>query len=382
MNLPPWNLMKLNKKHLFFFFTILSSVRFFPRRIRRILSRRIMTAAILAFLIWIGVYAYHTPELPKEDGIASLYSNQMNHNLKKTYLKAIYNAKKSILVLNFSIRDLSIINALNEQSRRGINVRVITDAGTSKNLKNLISQSIKIDYKQGQGIMHLKLMVIDDNQVWIGSANMTGDSLNRNGNLIFAVNSPLLAQAVNEEAKSMLSFAQKPPSTVTLQLSQQKIELWFLPTAGSAALNHLQNVFYHAKSSIRIAMFAWTHKRLADTIVNAHNRGVEVEVVLDREQALNSQDSVYQKLVEAGVNVSLSNTNDLLHYKMAWIDEKILVNGSLNWTHSAFNKNDDCILIIDPLTKEQRISISNLWKVITSKVTRSYEENKKPTLTH
>lgn len=362
---------------------ILKAIRFLPRAFKKFLPRKFITAGILTFLVLLIAYAYtnyRTPDLPKGNSVASLYSNQMDHDLKNIYLKAIYSAKKSILVLNYSIRDLSIINALSEQSRRGIDVRVITDAGTSGNLKNLIGSSVKIDYKQGEGIMHLKLMVIDDNQVWIGSANMTGDSLNRNGNLIFAINSPVLAQAVNNEAKSLFNFSQKPPSPVALQLPNQKIELWFLPTAGKTALNRLLNLIYQAKSSIRIAMFAWTHSRLAEAVIDAHNRGILVEVVLDREQAFNSEGSVYKKLLGAGVSVALSNTNDLLHYKMAWIDKEILINGSSNWTLSAFNKNDDCILIVDPLTNEQQQAMSKLWKTINLKVTRSFMETQRPTL--
>ena len=48
------------------------------------------------------------------------------------------------------------------------------------------------------------------------------------------------------------------------------------------------------------------------------------------------------------------------------VDEKILVNGSANWTRSAFSRNGDCFLILHDLDDEQRKKMKKLWHVIRS----------------
>jgi cardiolipin synthase len=60
----------------------------------------------------------------------------------------------------------------------------------------------------------------------------------------------------------------------------------------------------------------------------------------------------------------LNTGNKLLHYKFAYIDETILVNGSANWTNAAFKVNDDYFIVLYPLTPEQQAKMNKLWSVI------------------
>ncbi len=75
-------------------------------------------------------------------------------------------------------------------------------------------------------------------------------------------------------------------------------------------------------------------------------------------------------LEKGGIPVHLSTGQGLLHYKFAYIDEKILINGSANWTAAAFKDNDDFFLVIHPLTDKQTLTdqqknkMSELWKNI------------------
>lgn len=358
----------MDRKFLFYFFTALKLLRLLPRKIKKILPRRIFTAILIALalcLIFFGINAFNTPSLPKENNTPELYSNQTSQDLKRAYLNAINSAKQSILLIAYSITDQSIINAVNKKAREGLAVTLITDFNTSKNLKERLNPAVKIHYKQGPGLMHLKLMVIDTHQVWVGSANITGDSFKRNGNLVVGINSPLLAKAIDQQAANLLDPRVKPPTHTIVQLPQQRIELWFFPAAESAGFHRLLNLLYQAKKIIRIAMYAWTHPRITEAVIDAYERGVDVEIVLDRSQT-EDPSSAFPTLLDAGINVKLSTSEDLLHYKMALIDDNILISGSANWTRSAFNKNDDCFLVIDPLLPEQIQYMHRLWSVIAS----------------
>lgn len=362
----------MDRRFLYHLLKTLRAWRFLlPRSIKRFLPRRLISLALtlLFFIFLLSKFdiprIFHSSVLPKEDGSIELYSNAFRPSLKQTYLQAISSANKSILVIIYALRDPSIIQALEQQSRRGVKVVVICDAEASQNIGKQFSPSVKVHYQNGAGLMHLKLLVVDLNKVWVGSANFTGDSLQRNGNLVIGVNSPTLANAIQQQANSMLAPPGSLPTYVKVQLKHENVELWFLPNAGKAAFHRLMNILYQAKSTIRIAMYTLTHPRLVDAIIDAHQRGVNVKVILDQGQALDQGAEAYKKLLHAGVSVGLS-TKELLHYKMAWIDDSILINGSANWTLSAFNKNSDCFLVLDPLDELQQQEMASLWKVILS----------------
>ena len=109
-------------------------------------------------------------------------------------------------------------------------------------------------------------------------------------------------------------------------------------------------------------MYTWTRYDLANDVISAKRRGVEVEVKLDRQMAGGASLPVYELLIKNGVTVSLNSGPELLHYKMAWIDEEVLINGSANWTKNAFTVNDDVFMLIYPLTSEQNKKLWRLWK--------------------
>lgn len=377
----------MDRRFLYYLFKSLRAWRFLlPLSIRRFLPRKLISIVLLILFMWFLIDKFdltsyfHTTELPKENSSVQLYSNLPPQNLKSAYLTAIHEAKSSILILVYALHDYTIVKALREQSRRGVEITVICDAEASQNVGKQLGSDVKVHYMRGQGLMHLKLMVVDRKQVWIGSANFTGASLKSNGNLAVGINSPTIAKGIEQLADSMLNSFKTSPKMVAAQLPQQKVELWFLPAAEKTAFHRLMNLLYQAKSSLRIAMFTLTHPRLIDAIIDAHDRGVDVQVVLDREKALDPENFSYKKLLEAGVNVGLSNSSSLLHYKMALVDERTLVNGSANWTLSAFNRNHDCFLVIEPLDDSQKQEISAVWQFIESHAI--FESSKVPALTH
>ena len=71
-------------------------------------------------------------------------------------------------------------------------------------------------------------------------------------------------------------------------------------------------------------------------------------------------------LKKGGIPVKCNRGGNLLHHKFMYIDGKTLVNGSANWTKAAFEKNDDCFIILHDLTDTQREFMDKLWAVIDS----------------
>jgi phosphatidylserine/phosphatidylglycerophosphate/cardiolipin synthase-like enzyme len=90
--------------------------------------------------------------------------------------------------------------------------------------------------------------------------------------------------------------------------------------------------------------------RLAGALVRAHQRGVEVHVILDANaQPHDPPVKAVALLVGAGVAVSLDDRHELAHDKVMILDRAIVITGSYNWTLAAENKNGENLLIIrDP----------------------------------
>jgi phospholipase D len=105
------------------------------------------------------------------------------------------------------------------------------------------------------------------------------------------------------------------------------------------------NYISRANKTIYVAMFSFTNNRLADALIKAKNRGVEVIVVLERSQ-VGSRSYTHINLMLANITVKLDGNPAYMHHKFAVIDGVIVITGSYNWTDSAEDRNDENLIII------------------------------------
>lgn len=96
-----------------------------------------------------------------------------------------------------------------------------------------------------------------------------------------------------------------------------------------------------ARKSIRVSMFVFTLDMLADFLIFLKSkRSIFVEILTDR---CKRGDSQIAKLMKAGIEVRW-NTKALMHDKYCIVDQRILISGSANWSHPAFNSNDETLI--------------------------------------
>lgn len=308
-------------------------------------------------------FAYNSASihLPASDGSVSLYSTHAQDDLQRTYIAAIESAKESILLEVYTLTDQAIIKALKQKAQEGIPVQVIVDSKASPLAKKQLGTQVQTTKRTPRGLMHLKILVIDNAQVWIGSANMTYDSLRTHGNIVAGMTNPALAHTITQRAQDTPSSGIAPQTpAITFTQNNQNGELWFLPNPDQA-LDRLVQTIHNAKKQVRIAMFTWTHPRLTEAVIDAHKRGLDVEVYIDSHQGQGAGAETVHKLKKAHVKTSLSRGKGLLHYKMLIVDNHTLVCGSANWTRAAFKHNDDCMLFLFPLTEDQNQFLDKLW---------------------
>ena len=99
-----------------------------------------------------------------------------------------------------------------------------------------------------------------------------------------------------------------------------------------------------AQESVLVAVYSFTLDELGDALVRASERGVSVQVILEKDQL--SEYSEYEKLLNAGISTITDSNPALMHHKFAVIDQKTVITGSFNWSRNANERNNENLLIV------------------------------------
>ena len=126
----------------------------------------------------------------------------------------------------------------------------------------------------------------------------------------------------------------------------------------SAIINNIAK----AEEFISIAMYTFTEVEIAQAILEARDRGIDIKIYLDRSQ-VKAKYSRSRYFVQNGIEVRISSNNYIMHNKFAVIDNEIVITGSYNWTASAGERNDENLLVIDDnyVVKKYQDQFNNLW---------------------
>lgn len=106
-----------------------------------------------------------------------------------------------------------------------------------------------------------------------------------------------------------------------------------------------------ARSAVDVAVYTFTDRRLAEALVRAAERGVHVRIYRDREQFQSEQSRGGQVLAilahQPNIEIKVKASRDLMHEKTFEIDNRILRDGSGNWSLSAAHYQDNEITVTD-----------------------------------
>lgn len=91
--------------------------------------------------------------------------------------------------------------------------------------------------------------------------------------------------------------------------------------------------------------------RIADELIAARRRGVEVKVILEHSAYDDDLTQQHRRLArnlrQGGVAVQLGPRDTTTHNKIILIDDRFTLLGSHNLTHSALTRNNECSLLVD-----------------------------------
>lgn len=274
--------------------------------------------------------------------------------MKRVFFHALQHANQSIFLSFYGITDSDFFPLLIEKSQANISISIEYDPSASNDLKTLLPLPITTTPIYSSGLMHRKIMIIDQAQVFLGTANLTNPSLRHHANLILGLYHPPLANFLLHPTTSSFSF----------DIQGQKGELYLLPDKDKTGFSRLLQTLESARKNIVIAMFTLTHPQIAQALIHAQKRGVAVSIAIDHFTAKGASQKTLLEMKRAGVKLLESQGKELFHHKWALIDEEILILGSANWTKAAFDKNHDFLLFLSPLTLKQKKFLSHLCQVI------------------
>jgi phosphatidylserine/phosphatidylglycerophosphate/cardiolipin synthase-like enzyme len=98
-----------------------------------------------------------------------------------------------------------------------------------------------------------------------------------------------------------------------------------------------------AQKSVCVAAYFFTSYPIADALVEAHRRGVDVRVVLDSHQRLRR---VISYLDHNGIATRFNDHYAIMHDKFMIVDGRTLETGSFNFTRAAEYENAENVLVI------------------------------------
>jgi phosphatidylserine/phosphatidylglycerophosphate/cardiolipin synthase-like enzyme len=295
------------------------------------------------------------------------------------FIQRVNAARHSIDVALYNLSGTvgaTIASALVGAKERGVAVRVIGEAdnnnapfGTlSANGIPVITDEFDIS-TGGTELMHNKFAVFDYRGgapesvwVWTGSWNPSDPGTNNDRQNAVEIQDVALAGAYTLEFQEMWGSATQSPNSSQTRFGARKfndtphlfnvngtrVEAYFSPS--DRTTYQIGRTLGRARSSVSVAMYTFTRRELADTLINQKNRGRKVRIVVDNGTDSGTQ---YSYLLGAGVDVLLKSfTGGLLHHKYAIIDgtgsdgNQWVITGSHNWSSSAENSNDENTLII------------------------------------
>lgn len=302
--------------------------------------------AIFGGYSWLIVATLYPP-LPTPQTPLLFYANQIQDDLKRVILRAIHQANSSITLQIYGLTDPDVLSLLEKKRASGVDVTIFYDKKASG--KGISGYPI-----QAGGLMHRKILIIDHALTLIGTANFTPHSLKMHDNMILGI-----------WDKSFATFFEKSiQEKEAFDVGKTTITAFLLPEGGEKALSYLLAKIDGAKKTIAVTMFTLTHPCIVERLVAAQKRGVEISLYVDRYTAEGASQKSINSLLEAGALVFVSSGNQLLHHKGALIDEEIFIIGSANWTKSAFENNQDCLLVLENLSEREKKKILKFKKIV------------------
>lgn len=127
------------------------------------------------------------------------------------------------------------------------------------------------------------------------------------------------------------------------KVKNTEVDVCFTP--GENCTQLIVNEINNAKKTLNVQAYSFTSAPIAKALLNAHKRGVDVKVILDKSQFKRKYSSA-RFFQNNGVPIWKDKKVAIAHNKVMIIDNKLVITGSFNFTKAAQEKNSENLLIL------------------------------------
>jgi phosphatidylserine/phosphatidylglycerophosphate/cardiolipin synthase-like enzyme len=133
----------------------------------------------------------------------------------------------------------------------------------------------------------------------------------------------------------------------------QGIQVYFSPKGG--ATDAVVNALAQATNNVLVQAYSFTSAPIAEALIDAHRRGIKVQVILDHSQRTEKY-SEADFLSHNGIPTLIDAKHPIAHNKIIIIDDYIVLTGSFNFTKAAEEHNAENLLVInDPVLAKRYV---------------------------
>ncbi len=280
-------------------------------------------------------------------------------SIEEKLIEYINNAQVSIHIASFEFNLTPVAEALIAAKNRGVDVKWVTDDENGLGLDSdpgrgqfamLTNAGIEVRDDQGRNaLMHNKFWIFDNQHLWTGSTNITVNGIFKQNNNVIVIHSAEIANIYEREFQELWDgqFGPRAPSNVGNQwaiIDGSAIQVLF--SSEDHAVSQLIALVNDAQSSIRFLAFSFTDYPLAQAMIDRYSAGVDVAGIYETFGS-NSPRAELKTFWCAKVPVRQDGNPSFLHDKVIVIDNSIVVTGSLNYSSSADEDNEENVIIID-----------------------------------
>lgn len=124
-----------------------------------------------------------------------------------------------------------------------------------------------------------------------------------------------------------------------------------LITEGTEIKSRIISEISKSTKSICLAVFLFTDKDIANSIIEAKKRGVDTFIILDSDSQNEPMMSLFNDNNVQVQTFTTANPRGKMHHKFCLIDNRLTIYGTFNYTYNASRNNEEDITVTDSTTK-------------------------------
>lgn len=265
-------------------------------------------------------------------------------------VNAISDAQKSVWVEMYLLSDTKVIHALEDAANHGIDVRVMLEphpfGGTppSRTLDQLKAANIKAQYTDPDfALTHEKGMIIDGKTAYIMTSNFTRSALGGYSNGSYLENREYDIIDTNaKDVQAVIAIFNADWNHTTAQFNDPN-----LVVSPVNSRNDFTTLINSAHHTLLIEAEEMDDSAIEQTLVNAEQRGVHIQVILPAPSGSQSDSNSQgiNTIKQGGVQVK-EDSKLYMHAKIIVVDGKTAFVGSENISAQSLDRNRELGIIV------------------------------------